>query len=54
MRKQHILYANNLEGDINTNTRDLYKYINIRKMTPILREEKTLALLKLKQNRQGN
>ena len=31
MRKQHNLYVNNLVGDINTNPRDFYRYINSQK-----------------------
>ena len=31
MKKQHDLYVNNLVGDIKSNPRDLYRYINSQK-----------------------
>ena len=34
VRNQHDLYLNNLIGDVKTNSRDFYRYINSQKKTP--------------------
>ena len=31
IRKQHVLYVNNLVGDVKDNPRDFYRYINSQK-----------------------